>query len=256
MSQSTIEFKKEIPIKINCDILIIGGSQSGVAAAVCAKRANPDANIHLVEQYGYLGGQSVGVMVCHFEFREYTNNKGEVVAKGIGKEIITRIVKKGHSDPLYQEWLDGIGPPFTKQKDPRAHGDIPLDVEDIKLVLHEMCTEEKINVHLNTKLIDVQTSKENTEFIAPDMAIVSNSYELYAIRAKIIVDCSANNDIAWKIDQNAVSIPEIQVMPMQTYAWFGGVDPLKFVNDVWEHKNWWGMSYPNNKEQMRRGKFY
>ena len=72
----------------------------------------------LIEQFGYLGGQSIGTMVIHYEQREYTNNKGQVITRGIGKEIIQRCVAKGHSDPLYQEWLDGKGPPYQGCKMP------------------------------------------------------------------------------------------------------------------------------------------
>ncbi len=258
MSEKSIIYQKEIPIKIHCDILVVGGSQSGVAAAVCAKRANPEASVHLIEQMGTLGGQSVTCMVCHYEFREYTNNKGQVVAKGIGKEMIKRIVAKGHSDPLYQEWLDGRGPPFKDVADGRAFGDIPLDIEDIRITLLEMCDEADVKIHYFTKLLDIKNTNEKGDFIAPEVAIVTNFYEIYGIQAQIIVDCSANNDVAWKIDKNAVTIPEKKKMSMQTYAWLGGVDFEKFLDDFWDKRKWWQMAYPNDKEQMyehmRQGK--
>ena len=246
-----MKYEKDLEIKVKCDILVIGGSQSGVSAAVSAKRTFPDMNVHLIEQFGNLGGQSTNCMVCHYEFREYTNNKGQIIAKGLGKEIIKRVVDRGNSDPLYSEWLNENGPPFKNVVDQRGYGDMPLDVEDLKLTFQEMCDEVGIQVHLFTKLIDVKTSSDKSEYIAPDIVIVSDFYDLYAIKAKIIIDCSSNNDVAWKINGlESVYIPKKQVMPMQTYAWFGGVDIKKFIDDLWDKRDWWQIVYPNDKEQM------
>ena len=244
-------YSKELPIAFKCDILVVGGSQSGVAAAVSAKRANPNASVHLIEQFGYLGGQSVGVMVCHYEFREYTNNKGQILTEGIGKEMIERIVMRGHSDPLYQEWLEGQGPPFDTP-DPRAYGDIPLDLNDMKIVFQEMCDEAGVIVHLFTKLLDVipDETQENGR-IKPKMVIASNYFETIAIKPQVIIDCSANNDVAWKLaKEDGVYLPDHQVMPMQWYVWLGNVDCKQFLDGFWEHRDYWSMVYPNNKEQM------
>ncbi|MHA1871828.1 MAG: FAD-dependent oxidoreductase [Promethearchaeota archaeon] len=267
---NVITYIKGIDIKIKCDILVVGGSQSGVAAAVSAKRTRPDLSVHLIEQFGNLGGQSVNTMVCHWEFREYTNNAGQIIAKGIGKEMIKRIVAKGHSDPLYKEWLEGKGPPFKDYPDPRAYGDIALNVEDIKLVLQEMCDEAGVKVHLFTKLVDViednargdnvdnneinndepNKPSDHSHFTRTKYVVVQDYYDLYAIEPQIVVDCTANNEVAWKLKGlDGVYIPKQIKMPMQTYAWFGNVDAEKFIEDVWKHKDWWPLLYPNNKEQ-------
>lgn len=60
---------RKVPVLREVDILVIGGSQAGVAAAVAAKRANKAASVMLVEQNGFLGGQAVGCMVVHWEFQ-------------------------------------------------------------------------------------------------------------------------------------------------------------------------------------------
>ena len=104
---NSLTYSKEVPIKYEVDVLVIGGYQSGVAAAVAAKRTNPDAEVMLIEQFGYLGGQSIGTMVIHYEQREYTNNKGQIIAKGLGKEMIKRCVEKGNSDALFRNgWTE------------------------------------------------------------------------------------------------------------------------------------------------------
>ncbi|MHA1681337.1 MAG: FAD-dependent oxidoreductase [Promethearchaeota archaeon] len=256
---------RRVEILRRVDVLVIGGSQSGVAAAVCARRANPGASVLLVEQNGFLGGQSVGGLVIHYEFREHTNNRGQVLAKGISKEIISRVVDKGHSDPLFKEWLEGKGPPFEGVPDGRAHGDVPLNDNDIKLVLVEMCEEAGVEVLLHTRAVDASDEVYSPAMTTtppgslPERVIFIETINgRYAVLSKMVVDCSGNADVAfWLGGPGAAIIPTRQVMSMQAYVWIEGVDLEEFVNAVWERKGW-HVLYPDNKEQMmehvRQGK--
>nr|MDO8117412.1 FAD-dependent oxidoreductase [Candidatus Sigynarchaeota archaeon] len=246
-----LEPEKKISVLKETDILVIGGSQSGVAAAICAKRANPAAKVLLIEQAGYLGGQAVGGLVVHWEFREYTNNNGQVLARGIGKEMISRIVAKGHSDPLYAEWLEGQGPPFKDVQDKRAHGDIPLDVNDIKLVLIEMCDEAGVDVLLHAKAAGVLPPDASTGKPATRGVFVETINGRYAIKARIVVDCTANADVAWWVGgESAVILPEKQVMGMQAYVWIENVDLERFVKEGLWKESGFQVLYPSDKQQM------
>ncbi|HME54183.1 MAG TPA: FAD-dependent oxidoreductase [Candidatus Lokiarchaeia archaeon] len=240
---------RDIPVLKDVDILVIGGSQAGVAAALSAKRANPDASVLIVEQEGFLGGQAVGCMVVHWEFREFTNNQGQVIARGIGKEMIRRIVEKGHSDPLFKDWLDGKGPPFEGVPDGRASNDVPLEVEDIKLVLAEMCEEVGVDVLLHARACNVLPPDLSTGFPAPRGVFVETINGRYAIKARIIIDCTANADVSFWL--NEARVPATQVMSMQAYAWIGNVDLEKFVEDgVFGAGQSGSASYPHDKQQM------
>ncbi|NMC03630.1 MAG: FAD-dependent oxidoreductase [Candidatus Lokiarchaeota archaeon] len=239
---------RKVPVLREVDILVVGGSQSGVAAAVSAKRANKDASVMLVEQNGFLGGQAVSCMVVHWEFREFTNNAGQVIARGIGKEMIRRIVDKGHSDPLFKEWLDGKGPPFKGVPDGRASNDVPLEVEDIKLVLAEMCEEAGVEVLLHARAVNVLPPDMSTGKPAPRGVFVETINGRYAIKARIVIDCSANADVSFWMGE--AHVPKTQVMAMQAYAWIGGVDLETFVTDGVFGKVGGTPFYPDNKQQM------
>ncbi len=56
MGKTIVEPCRKTLILREVDVLVIGGCQSGVAAAVCARRVNPATKVLLVEQHGYLGG--------------------------------------------------------------------------------------------------------------------------------------------------------------------------------------------------------
>jgi hypothetical protein len=259
-SEFITEPAKDVPVYKVVDILVIGGSQSGVAAAVAAKRANSDAKVLLIEQNGFLGGQSVGGMVVHWEFREYTNNKGQVITKGIGKEMIRRIVAKGHSDPLFTDWLEGRGPPFEGVADGRAHADIPLDVNDIQFVLAEMLEEAGVDVLLNTRVVGALLLEESTKKRHVSGAFIETIDGRRAVKAKIVVDCSSFADMAWWVGgDDAVIVPEKQAMGMQAYAWIDNVDLEKFVDDgIRGHT--FQIMYPDNADQImdhiRQGKTF
>ncbi len=239
---------RKVPVLREVDVLVIGGSQAGVAAAVSARRANPAASVMLVEQNGFLGGQAVSCMVVHWEFREFTNNAGQIIARGIGKEMIRRIVEKGHSDPLFKEWLDDKGPPFKGVPDGRASNDVPLEVEDIKTVLVEMCEEAGVDVLLHARAVNVLPPDTSTGRPAPRGVFVETINGRFAVKAKIVVDCSANADVAFWMGE--ATVPKEQVMSMQAYAWIGGVDLETFVNDGVFGKCGGSPSYPDNKQQM------
>ena len=251
MEEFIVEPEKNIPVLRDVDILVIGGSQSGVAAAVSAKRAHPESSVLLVEQNGYLGGQAVGGLVIHWEFRELTNNKGQVLARGIAKELIRRVVEKGHSDPLYTEYLEGRGPPFKNEEDGRGHGDIPLNINDIKLALIEICEEAGIEVLLHTRVAGALPLDTSSTFPASRGAFVETINGRYAIKAKMVVDCSANADMAWYIGgDEAVIVPETQVMTMQAYVWIENVDLEKFVKEGMWKGSAFQVLYPKDKKQM------
>ncbi len=252
MADFITEESRQTPVIRDVDVLVIGGSQSGVAAAVSAKRAVPSQKVLLIEQNGYLGGQSVADMVVHWEFREYTNNEGKDITAGIGKEMIRRIAALGHSDPLYTEWLEGRGPPFTEWADQRAVGDIPLDLEDIKFALLEMCEEAGVDLLFLAKAVAPIVDKNNGGSPTCRGAIIETYSGRFAIKARVVVDCSANNDIAYWIGGNdAITVPDHLVMNMQAYLWIGGVDCLKFIEGAWADGSFkTNTTYPNNKEQM------
>ncbi len=251
MDAKTItEPAKQVPILREVDVLVIGGSQSGVAAAVAARRANPGAKVMLVEQNGFLGGQSVGGMVVHWEFREYTNNKGQIVTRGIGKEMIRRIVAKGHSDPLYDKWLSGQGPPFKDVPDGRAHADVPLDVNDMQLVLAEMLEEAGVELLLHARACGALPLDRSTGLPASRGAFVETIDGRVAVTARCVVDCSSFADVAWWVGgTDAAIVPEKQAMSMQAYAWIDNVDLEAFVKEgVWPRP--FQILYPSDKKQM------
>ena len=137
----------DCPIIAEVDALIIGGSQSGVAAAISCARALQSLNyktqinraprILLVEQNNYLGGQSVTNMVTQWEIPAFRQNVGKWQIKGIGIEMIERIVALGGSDKLWEDLVSlnrtDTAPWPHLGSDHHLCGEEALNIEAIKL---------------------------------------------------------------------------------------------------------------------------
>lgn len=274
----------DCPILDKVDILVVGGSQSGVAAAVCAARAfnhldkgqRKKRKIMLIEQNNYLGGQSVTNMVTQWEIPAFRMNVGLWQIKGIGLEMVERIVEKGGSDKLWEDLMhvkNGQSDqwPFLG---PEQHltGEEGLSLEAIKLTLLEMCEEAGIDLLLDTRVVAAIQKETDESSMPSELANLENSekpegiiataagvvVEHYGGRGAVLADCiidaSANAVIPfWIGGQKSCKInpPEKRGLT-QSYLWIGGVDMKRLIEwansvpeDIMER-------YPNDPDQLKK----
>ena len=234
------EPQKTIPIIADVDVLVIGGSPSGVAAAISAARCGAD--VMLVERFGFLGGQSVFTMVTQWEKRAFINNLGAVSTRGIAKEMLDRIVALGNSDGLWET------PPGCEEM---RDGEEWLDVEDIKYVLMEMCKEAGVKTLFHTLAVNVITipAQENERLSLPRVrgVIFENKTGRFAYRAETIVDATADVDLVWRAigEKGVKMVPPMQRINAGFYTYYGGIDSSKFVEEIIKKDNI--ISYPTKK---------
>ena len=273
-------------------MLVIGGSQSGVAAAISCMRAlkslgykeNDTPKVMIVEQNNYLGGQSVTSMVSQWEIPAYRMNSGKWQIKGIAIEMIERIVKMGGSDKLWEDLLS-----LNQKEDvewsflgPDHHlcGEEALNLEAIKLALLEMCQEANIDIMFDTravapiedislnkisqdrsleikqdKLSELPRSEPKKNVISCTNGIIVEYYSgRGAILSKQIIDASANGLIPWWLGgEEACTInPPKKRGLVQSYVWIGGINLPKFIDWALKLPDGIFEIYPNNKEQLRK----
>ncbi|MFX0099648.1 MAG: FAD-dependent oxidoreductase [Candidatus Hodarchaeota archaeon] len=287
IKNSTVGYRPKIyskdnldcPVIADVDVLVIGGSQSGVAAAVSAARAfkslNHDAKILLVEQNNYLGGQSVTNMVTQWEIHAFRQNVGKWQIKGIGIEMVERIVALGGSDKLWEDLVslnrqEDVEWPFLGP-DRRIIGEESLNVEAIKLGLQEMCLDEGVELLLDTRAVAAIGSAEKkkpsgklgelpgcelpVDIIAQaEGAIVEHYSGRGAILAKCVIDASANGIMPWwlgGLDGCTVN-PATKRGLTQSYIWIGGADMEKLVNYFLSLPEGDFEVYPNDPDQLRK----
>ena len=85
---------------VQCDVLVVGGGVSGIAAAVGASRAG--AKVALIEKYGFLGGMATAGMVSTVcgAYLHSAEGKARFVSQGFVKECIQALADRSGAEPL------------------------------------------------------------------------------------------------------------------------------------------------------------
>lgn len=164
----TIPYQKNIPITAEFDVLVIGGGPAGMLAATAA--AKNGARVALAERYGFLGGAATAALVNPIS--TFKKN-GEQVIGGLAWQFVERLTEVGGADDTY------------------PNGNVPVDAELFKLAAQRMLLESGVTLYLHTTLIDVQGAKKH-----PTYAVLQNKSGLFALRAKIFIDCTGDADLA------------------------------------------------------------
>ena len=167
-------------------MLVVGGGPAGLGAAIAA--ADAGAQVVLAERYGFLGGNATAALVMplmSFHTQVPTPEKrgattllptdhgpGEAVVAGVLRRLLERLVSVG-----------GAIPPSL------ATGYVvPFDPEWFKLVALELLDEAGVQFLFHAFASGVLAGNEGVIFETKSGPL--------ALRAKVIVDCTGDGDIA------------------------------------------------------------
>lgn len=175
MNRSLREPARDIPTVGEFDVAVVGGGTAGVMAAVGASRAG--AKTCLVERSGTLGGAlSVGI-VGHF-YNRFRDGEGRDLVGGAPRELLERLVASG-------------GTPYGDVEEALGNVRIFFRHEYAGVVCLQMVREAGVDLWLQTRFCRALP--------APD-----GGYDLFieckdgrkAVRAREVVDCSSEADVA------------------------------------------------------------
>jgi hypothetical protein len=199
-SQSTVSLKREIPVRYDADVVIIGGGISGVSAACSA--AFSGASVILVERFGMLGGTLTTGGVANF--------CGQIDAQGEVFEEILNDLRKFNS----------IGEGSKASV---------FNYEILAYVLQEIVLKRKVKILYHTRLVDVMIKGSNiTE------CIVCGKSGLEAIKGKVFIDCSGDADLARYAGVSTIKGDGISgyQLPMSKMFFVREVDDKGFVQQT------------------------
>ena len=175
----------DIPITLNCDVLVVGGGPAGIAAAIASARHN--AKTILLEQYGCVGGMATVGLVGPF-MTSYDTKGQEQIIKGIFQELVTRMVEEGGAiDPSEVD----AGTDYVSFIVEAHHNATPFDPEVMKYVAMEMLLEAGVEVQLHTRLVNVLMKNKEIEYL-----VFADKAGLGLARAHIFVDTTGDGDLA------------------------------------------------------------
>ena len=168
------------------DVLVVGGGPAGLGAAVAA--ADAGARVVLAERYGFLGGNATAALVMplmSFHTQVPTAERkgattllptdhgpGEPVVAGVLRRLLERLVAAGGAIP------PSLATGYT----------VPFDPEWFKLIALELLDEAGVSFLFHAFASGVLPGNQGVIFETKSGPL--------AIRAKVIVDCTGDGDVA------------------------------------------------------------
>ena len=160
--EKDITIKRNIPVRYNADVVVIGGGIAGVSAAASA--AVSGAKVILIERFANLGGMLTTGGVANF--------CGQIEEQG---EVFDQILKD-------LKRYNSIG---------EGRRETVFNFEILSLVLQEILLERGVKILLHTRLVDVLTKGNDIKD-----CIICGKSGLEAVRGKVYIDCSGDADLA------------------------------------------------------------
>ncbi|HEV2121687.1 MAG TPA: FAD-dependent oxidoreductase [Chloroflexota bacterium] len=184
---ATVPLAREVPVAREADVLVIGGGPAGIGAAVGAARAG--ARTVLVERYGFLGGNATASLVGPF-MTSFSNDGSRQIIGGVFDELVRRMEEVGGA--IHPERVRAGSAEAGYYRFGHDHV-TPFDPEVLKVLAADMVLDAGCSLVLHTSFVD-----PILEDRAVRGAFVHNKGGLQAIAADIVVDCSADADVAFR----------------------------------------------------------
>ncbi len=186
------ETSRDVPIVERADVIVCGAGPAGVAAAIAAARAG--ANTRLLEVGGCLGG--VWTMGLLSWILDHSNKSG------LMRTIIERLDQR-------------------KATAPYRHA-IGYDVEQMKLLLDDMCREVGVKIQFHTRVVAAACDQSKRL----NLVLSESKSGRQAWAARAFVDATGDGDLAaqagCQFDYGLQPTGETQ--PMSMLALVAGVD--------------------------------
>lgn len=209
------ETSRDIPVKGEYDIVVIGGSCTGVFAAVRAARLG--ARVAIIEQAGAFGGTATNGFVCIWHSLTDTTYKKQIIG-GLTEEMLTRLgrIPNGLRIRTPAEDAPWRAPYYSVYI---------LNTEEMKIELDRMIIESGVTPYLHTRYSAPYV--EDGELRA---VIIENRSGRAAIKAKYFIDASADGFLGADMGMEVYYHEHIQ--PSTTGAKIWGFNKLKKPNKL------------------------
>lgn len=169
---------RDIPVIHEADVCVLGGSCTGLFAAIRAARLG--ARVVILEKDNCFGGIATTAMVNVWHSLHDTEGKRQIIA-GLTEETIDRLERRG---AVMRHELTNPSRGFT------------FNSEELKIELDELAREAGIKIYLHTQFAAPAPLIEDGRLAA---VFVENKSGRGAIRAGVFIDATGDADLAARL---------------------------------------------------------
>lgn len=210
MSKTFTEPARDIAVRKETDVLVIGGGPSGIMAALAA--AEDGLNVMLIESRSFVGGNmTIGLPILGF-----LGQKGNQIIQGLPQKLIDRLKAVQAS---------------SEHRPCPLHMSLTLvEPEAVKTVALQMLVESKVDVLFYAFCAGVVMEDDALKGV-----IIESKAGREVILAKTVIDCSGDADVAYRAGVPCEYGNEHGgVQPPTLMFCLGGVDTEKLRTSVAE----------------------
>ncbi|HEV2009240.1 MAG TPA: FAD-dependent oxidoreductase, partial [Burkholderiales bacterium] len=157
--------------ELNCDVLVVGGGVTGVAAATAAARGG--AKTILIEQRPFVGGNATTGLCLH----NYITKFNRQVVFGLAQEIVDRLIKMGGA--VGHIPFGGFVSAVT-----------PVDGELFRIMATAMLAEAGVEILYGVNLVGAEARDGRIS-----SAQIAMKGGVHTVRAKTFIDSSGDADL-------------------------------------------------------------
>lgn len=199
------ESRGKIPVAAKVDVCVIGGSCTGVFAAVRAAEAG--MRVAIVENNGFFGGTATAGLVPVWHSLYSTDGKREII-KGLTSCVLEHLVANGEA--VVRERTDESVFAY-------------LNTAGLTVALDEMIScNPMIRPFLHARFVAVAESSPRH----PTHAIIEDKSGRRAIEASFFIDASGDADLLARAGFETWSLPTSQLQPHTTCSTLSGIQEV------------------------------
>ncbi len=172
-SQKITEPARELPVRMEVDVLVVGGGPSGITAAQAA--AEDGLRVALIESRSFVGGNmTIGLPILGF-----LGQKGNQIIKGLPQKLIDRLKLVNAA---------------SEHRPCPLHMSLTLvEQEAVKTVALQMLVESNVHVMFYTFCAGVVMEGDDLKGV-----IIESKAGREVILSKVVIDCTGDADVAYR----------------------------------------------------------
>lgn len=208
---SITEPARAIPVIEQVDLCVVGGSCTGVFAAVRAARAG--LRVVIVEKQNSFGGVATNGLVNIWHSDQDTTYTTQII-RGLSLEVVERLMQR-----------DAV-----EVRERNADARYVLNTEELKIELDELIREHQITPFLHTFYARPICDGERI-----DAVLIENKDGRSAIKASVYIDATGDGDLAAHLGVPYSIRPDLQ--PPTTCAKIRGLEGIRMREFYNEHRD-------------------